>query len=76
MSSHAPQSTESIPPVLKLPQVRNMTGLSTASIYRLASQGLFPLPIKLSIRATGWKLHELENWLADRPRACIRPFNQ
>jgi prophage regulatory protein len=31
----------------------------------------WPLPIKLSARSTGYLVHEVEAWLASRPRARL-----
>jgi prophage regulatory protein len=53
--------------VLKIKQVCDLTGLSRASVYRLAAINLFPSPIKIGIKASGWRLYDLENWLAARP---------
>jgi len=40
--------------LLKLPQVGEITQLSTATIYRLISVGKFPKQIKLSERTSRW----------------------
>jgi prophage regulatory protein len=55
--------------VLRLPGVRAVTGLSTASIYRLMSEGSFPVPIKLGARAVGWRVEDIIQWLQSRPPA-------
>ena len=52
--------------VLRLPQVRQRVGLSRSTIYALAAQGQFPVPIKLGIRAAGWLASEIDAWLAAR----------
>lgn len=54
--------------VLKIHEVCAITGLSRASVYRLAALGsdYFPAPIKTGIRASGWRLPDLEAWLASR----------
>lgn len=56
-------------PVIKLPAVRLMTSLGRTTIYRLEAEGKFPKRISLSgDGAVGWYLHEVEAWLASRPR--------
>lgn len=51
--------------ILRLPAVMQRTGLSRATVYRLARTGQFPSPIKLSERASGWLEMEVDSWLAD-----------
>ena len=50
--------------VLRLPDVRQITGLSRSSIYAKAKEGTFPRPIGLgSAYAVGWLSDEVEAWL-------------
>ncbi len=49
--------------VLKINQVCSLTQLSKATVYRLAARGLFVRPIKTGIRASGWRLSEVQAWL-------------
>lgn len=46
-----------------LPRV---VGLSTRHCRRLASENMFPRPIKLGRRAVGYRAEDIEQWLADR----------
>jgi prophage regulatory protein len=55
--------------VIKLPVVMERTALSRTSIYSLAKQGLFPAPIKLSVRSVGWREDDIANWINNRPQA-------
>ena len=52
--------------LVKLPEVREMTTFSSATIYRLISKGEFPKQIKLSERSSGWLLEEIYSWLEKR----------
>ena len=52
--------------VLKLKDVVAITSLSRSTIYRLASSGEFPRPIKLACHASGWLREDVENWLSVR----------
>ena len=54
--------------ILKLTEVKNTTGLSGSTIYRLISQGDFPKQIRLTPngRSSGWIATEVEQWLEDR----------
>lgn len=55
--------------IIKLSIVIATTGLSGSSIYRLAAQGLFPKPIKLSSRSSGWIDSEIDSWIESRINA-------
>jgi prophage regulatory protein len=56
---------------LRLPAVKELTGLSRSSIYRLVQLGRFPAPVKLSERASAWRESEINQWLASRqPKAA------
>ena len=41
-------------------------GLSGATIFRNVKAGRFPAPIKISQRAIGWRIDEVEAWIAAR----------
>lgn len=62
--------------VLRLPQVRALTGLSRSSIYAAVKAGTFPAPFHLGPRAIGFNAAAVESWLAARmagkPDADVR----
>ena len=49
--------------ILRLPAVKEMTGLSRSTIYLRISEGAFPRPISLGGRAVGWIEEEILNWI-------------
>ena len=49
--------------ILRLPAVKDRTGLSRSTIYLRISQGKFPKPVSLGGRAVGWDEVEIEDWL-------------
>ena len=49
--------------ILRLPDVKALTGLSRSTIYLRISQGTFPKPVSLGGRAVGWVEAEIEEWL-------------
>lgn len=51
---------------LRMPAVREKTGLGRDSLYRLAHAGKFPKPIKISDRASAWLESEVDQWCASR----------
>ena len=52
--------------MLRIGAVCEVTGLSKATIYRLAGEGKFPAGIKLSERATAWPSLAVMRWLDER----------
>ncbi len=50
-------------------EARELSGLSRSRRHELAKLGLFPQKVKLSERASGYKLSELMHWLDSRPRS-------
>ena len=54
--------------ILRLPEVRKLTGLSRASVYRLEGLGEFPRRVRISERARGWLADEIQAWVESRPR--------
>jgi prophage regulatory protein len=51
---------------LRLPQVKQRTGLSRSTIYARMRNGDFPSPINLGARAVAWLDHEVEDWIRER----------
>ena len=52
--------------ILRLPVVKNRTGLSRSSIYHQMSEGTFPNSISLSSRSIGWVEAEINDWINGR----------
>ena len=55
--------------ILRLPAVLERVGIGKTALYGLISRGEFPPPLKLSTRAVGWCVGEVEQWINERPRA-------
>ena len=52
--------------VIKLNEVKQITTLSTASIYRQIKDKSFPKQIKLGERSSAWFYEEIMQWLEDK----------
>ena len=52
--------------VIKLKEVKKLTTLSTASIYRQIKDKSFPKQIKLGERSSAWFYEEIMQWLEDK----------
>ncbi len=55
--------------ILRLPTVKELTGLSRSTIYLRVSKNEFPAPISLGGRAVGWLEYEVNTWLAEKIEA-------
>jgi prophage regulatory protein len=61
--------------ILRLPEVRQRTGLSRSSIYLAMARGDFPKPISLGAKAVGWIDAEIDDWI-ERRLALRRATNK
>lgn len=52
--------------MLRLGQVRAMTGLGKTKIYELQAEGNFPMRIKITEYSVAWIEDEVQAWLAAR----------
>lgn len=52
--------------ILRLPQVRARTGLARTSIYLAIAAGTFPASVRLGVRSVGWKVSDIDAWIASR----------
>lgn len=57
--------------IYRLPALERAVGLSKSTIYQMIRSGTFPEPIKLAPKTVGWRVNEVEAWLANRPRQRI-----
>ena len=55
-----------MPRLLRLRAVMELTGLSEAGVYAEMKAGRFPRPVKISRRAAAWREDHLITWLASR----------
>ena len=55
--------------IMRLPEVKAITGLSRSTIYFRIALGTFPNQVRLGGRAVGWLEEEIQDWLFDRIRA-------
>lgn len=54
--------------ILRLPDVKQRTGLSRSEIYRREGLGLFPRRVTLGARSVGWVSDEIQAWIEQRIR--------
>src|SRR5437016_11453213 len=51
--------------LLRLPTVRDRTGLSRSSIYQRVRDGVFPPPVQIGARAVAWASTDIDRWISE-----------
>ena len=54
--------------IIRKQELIQITGLSYATLWRRERAGDFPQRLRLGPHAVGWRLDEIEDWMASRPR--------
>jgi prophage regulatory protein len=55
--------------LLRLPQVKSVTGLSKSTIYARISEGTFPKQVSLGPRLVVWVDSDIQNWISEQVSA-------
>jgi len=58
--------------LLRLPQVKQRTGLSRSTIYLWIQRGDFPPPVNLGDRAVAWTESSIDGWIDGRVSGSSR----
>jgi prophage regulatory protein len=56
--------------LLRLPQVKQTTGLSKSTIYARIAEGNFPKQIPLGPRLVVWVESDIQNWISEQVSAA------
>jgi len=56
--------------LLRLPQVKQTTGLSKSTIYARIAEGTFPKQIPLGPRLVVWVESDIQNWITEQISAA------
>jgi prophage regulatory protein len=56
--------------LLRLPQVKQTTGLSKTTIYARIAEGNFPKQIPLGPRLVVWVESDIQNWISEQVSAA------
>jgi prophage regulatory protein len=59
------ESDRTVWAILRRKQVEREVGLSRSTIYQRIKDGTFPVPVKLGLRAVGWRTGDIERFLRD-----------
>ena len=52
--------------LIRIDEVKRLTGISTATLYRKIALNEFPRPVRLGVVARAWPLSEVQVWIAGR----------
>ena len=52
--------------LLRWPEVHRRVGICRSHAHNLVTQGKFPPPVKLGVRASGWLESEINDWIKQR----------
>jgi predicted DNA-binding transcriptional regulator AlpA len=50
-------------PLIDIEAVAGLVGLKRSAIYRRLAAARFPAPVRLSTRATRWRLSAIKSWI-------------
>ena len=59
--------------MLRMPDVERLTGISKSTIKRMVSDGRFPQPLRLGIRAKGWPASDVKGFIETLNEQRKRP---
>jgi prophage regulatory protein len=60
------QDQQSVERLIRIGEVKRLTGMSTTTLYRKISAKEFPRPVQLGVVARAWPLSEVQKWIAGR----------
>ena len=52
--------------IIRMPEVKRLTGLGRTSIYQMMANGIFPRSVTLGARAVGWIVGDIRIWLQEK----------
>lgn len=53
--------------LIRVEEVCRRTTLNRSTLYRAIAQGTFPRPVKITARASAWRVSEVNDWIRARP---------
>ena len=66
IASSAPEGSANIYRIIRLPEVKNLTGLSRTTLYERMKVGSFPHTVNLGGRIVGWLESDIRKWIESR----------
>lgn len=59
-------TNQQTPRLIRLPEVRRISSLSTTEIYRRLADGRFPKQIRLGAKSVAWLESDIHQWIAEQ----------
>ncbi len=56
--------------LLRRPEVEQIVGAGTSTLYKMIREGNFPKPVKITTAAVRWRLSEINAWIEARSVAA------
>jgi prophage regulatory protein len=63
---HVQYENRPIERLIRIGEVKRLTGISAATLYRKISAKEFPRPVRLGVAARAWPLSEVQDWISGR----------
>ena len=60
------QTGENMHKIIRLPEVKALTGLSRSTIYQKIIEKTFPTQISLGPKSVGWLENDVQNWIQEK----------
>jgi len=67
--THAQHNSIQQDRILRAKQVCEMLSIGRTNLYEQVKSGTFPVPVQLGERAVGWRLSDINAWIAALPSA-------
>ena len=56
--------------ILRVGQVLEIVGLrNRTTLWKMCQEGRFPKPVKIGVRAIGWRRSDIDAWLGNQSQA-------
>lgn len=52
--------------LIRLPELKQIVGMSRSSIYAYVARSEFPAPVQVGARAVAWRQSDVETWVQAR----------
>ena len=67
----SPELVATMPRLLRLRTVLQLTGLGRSTLYKMIANHEFPAPVKVAKRAVAWRDDDVRRWTTTRPPAAV-----
>ncbi len=62
--------------IIRFPEIKEKTGLSRSTIFRMERSGIFPKRRLLGAHSVGWILTEVDQWISSRSIVAQKENNR